>query len=40
MTSFILSPLEMSIGAHFNSVVDKGLVRGTFNEGHAASGPI
>jgi len=36
---FFLSPLEISIGAHFDSVVDKGLVHGTFSEGCAHGVP-
>ena len=44
--SYLLSPLEISIGAHFDSVVDKGLVHGTFSKGRAhgvpaaLSGPV
>lgn len=34
------SPLEMSTGAHFDSVVNKVLVRGTFNERHAYAVPV
>ena len=35
---FVLSPFEISIG-HFDSLVDKGLVHGTFNEGCAHGVP-
>jgi len=36
---FILPPLKISIGTHFDSLADKGLVHGTFNEGSAHGVP-